>query len=178
MKGSIDNVGFHCPSDTFNIAIAPPVSPLSPLSPLSPCEMLAKVHAVQDIGAGLTSTILENSFTAWSGLCTVSVARLNDLELVVSTSRSTRPMGIGGTQATALASPRTGAALYAATDGNFFRAIVIFHRGASWSALSYDFQHSRCPSSTPAGTCCVTKGVLSSITSPVESSKRHVYTLL
>jgi hypothetical protein len=171
-KGSIKNVGFGCASDTFDITIPPPVSPLSP------CEMLAKVHAVRVIGAGLAATIGENTFTNTSGVCTVSVARINDLELVVSTSRSTLPIGIGGMQIKVLAGPGTGATLYAAANGNFFQATVIFHHGPSWAGLSYDFQHSPCPSSTPAGTSCVTKAAQASITAHVESSARQVYALL
>ena len=172
VKGSIKNVGFGCASDTFDIAIAPPVSPLSP------CEMLAMVHAVRVIGAGLASTILENDFTNTSGVCKVSVARINELDLVVSTARSTLPIGIGGMQAKALASLGSGATLYSAANGNFFQATVIFHHGPSWAGLSYDFQHSSCPSSTPAGTSCVPKSAQSSITAHVESSARQIYALL
>jgi hypothetical protein len=136
------------------------------------------VHAVRVIGAGLASTIEENAFTNTSGVCKVSLARINDLELVVSTSRSTLPIGIGGMQVKALAGPGTGATLYAAANGNFFQATVIFHHGPSWAGLSYDFQHSPCPSSTPVGTSCVTKAAQASITAHVDSSARQVYSLL
>ncbi len=172
VKGSIDNVGFGCPSDTFAVVIAPPVSPLSP------CEMITKVHAVKVIGAGLASTITENTFSNVSGLCMVAVARVNNLELVFSTARSTLPIGIGGMAAKALSGPGAGATLYAAANGNFFQAIVIFHHGASWAGLSYDYQHSPCPTSTPAGTSCVAKSVQASITAHVESTARQIYSQL
>ena len=172
MKGTIDNVGFHCPSDTFDIAIAPPISTLSP------CEILAKVHAVRVIGGGLASTILTNSFSTTSGFCTVSVARVNSLELVLSASRSTLPISIGGTQIRALAGPGAGATLYSAANGNFFSAIVLFHHGASWAGLSYDYQHAPCPASTPAGKSCVAKSIQSSITAHVESSAHQVFAQL
>jgi hypothetical protein len=172
MKGTIDNVGFGCPSDTFDISIAPPVSPLSP------CEILAKVHAVRVIAAGRPATITENDFTAANGQCSLSVARVSDLDLVVSSSRASLPVGIGGMTAKSLAGPGVGAMLYSAATGNFFQAIVIFHHGSSWAALNYDYQHSPCPSSTPVGTSCVTKGSQSSITAHVEASARQVYPLL
>jgi hypothetical protein len=170
--GSIKNIGFGCPSDTFAITIPPPVSPLSP------CEMLIKVHAIKVIGGGLPGVIEENTFTATEGECMVPVGRINDLELVVSTSRTTLPIGIGGMASKGLAGPGPGATLYAAANGNFFQAVVVFHHGPSWAALSYDYQHSPCPASTHAGTSCVPKSAQSSITAHVESSAHQVYALL
>ena len=170
--GSIKNIGFGCPSDTFAITIPPPVSPLSP------CEMLIKVHAIKVIGGGLPGVIEENTFTATEGECMVPVGRINDLELVVSTSRTTLPIGIGGLASKGLAGPGPGATLYAAANGNFFQAVVVFHHGPSWAALSYDYQHSPCPASTHAGTSCVPKSAQSSITAHVESSAHQVYALL
>ncbi len=171
VTGTIDNIGFHCPSDTFAVTIAAPVSPLSP------CELLTQVHAVRVIGDGLASITLENDFTALSGICSISVARVNSLELVLSTSRSTLPVGVGGMADKPLSGPGTGAQLYAAANGNFFNAIVIFHHGSSWAGLSYDYQHSPCPSSNPAGTSCVPKSIQSSITSHVESTARQLFPL-
>jgi len=170
--GSIKNVGFNCPSDTFAITIPPPVSPLSP------CEMLIKVHAIKVIGGGLPGVIDENTFTATSGQCMVPVGRINTLELVVSTSRTTLPIGIGGMAVKGTGGPGPGAMLYSAANGNFFQAVVVFHHGPSWAALSYDYQHSPCPASTHAGTSCVPKSAQSSITAHVESSASQVYALL
>jgi hypothetical protein len=172
VKGSIKNVGFGCPSDTFDITIPPPVSPLSP------CEMLVKVHAIKAIGGGLPGTIAENIFTNTTGECAVSVGQVNELKLVVSTSRNALPVEIGGMAVKTIASPEPGAVLYASAIGNFFQAVVVFHHGPSWAGLSYDFQRSPCPASTPAGTSCVTKSTQSSIAAHVESSARQVYALL
>src|SRR3984885_936595 len=133
--GSIKNVGYGCPSDTFAITIPPPVSPLSP------CEMVIKVHAVKVVGGGLPGIIGENTFNATSGEGLVSVGRINDLELVVSTSRTGLPMEIGGMPVKGIAGPGPGAMLYAAANGNFFEAAVVFHHGTSWAGLSYDYQH-------------------------------------
>jgi hypothetical protein len=172
VTGSIKNVGFDCPSDTFAITIPPPVAPLSP------CEMLIKVHAIKVIGGGLPGIIAENTFTATSGECMVPVGRINDLELVVSTSRTALPIGIGGMAVKDIGGPGPGAMLYAAATGNFFQAVVVFHHGPSWAALSYDYQHSPCPASTPARASCVSKSAQSSITAHVESSANQVYALL
>jgi hypothetical protein len=172
VTGSIKNVGFGCPSDTFAITIPPPVSPLSP------CEMLIKVHAIKVIGGGLPGIIGENIFNATSGECMVPVGRINTLELVVGTSRTALPVEIGGMPVKVIGGPGPGAMLYAAATGNFFQVVVVFHHGSSWAGLSYDYQRSPCPASTPAGKSCVPKSAQSSITAHVESSASQVYALL
>ena len=98
--------------------------------------------------------------------------------LLVTPESDTLPVEIGGMPVKGIAGPGPGAMLYASANGNFFQAVVVFHHGASWAGLSYDYQHAPCPASTPAGTSCVSKSAQSSITAHIESSARQVYALL
>jgi hypothetical protein len=172
VRGTIADVGYGCPSDTFDITIAPPVSPLSP------CEMLTQTHAVKTIGAGVAATITENVSTTTSGTCSMSLARISDLNLVVSTSRATLPVEIGGMPVKSLTGPGLGAMIYAFADGNSYSATIVFHHGSSWAGLTYDYQRAPCPTVTPAGSSCVTKGTQSSINAHLESTARQIFSLI
>jgi len=140
-----------CGTDSFAIAIPPP------LTAVSPCTALLKVHAVRTMAGGLPSLVSENSFDGTGGTCGVQIGSSGGntsegVVLTVASSRSretpmyTQKAPLAGLGAAAEIYTDLSAAGGTVADGNtnYLAVTIVFRARAAWVSWEFEIGYDTC----------------------------------